>query len=202
VKIIPQKNSPLNIDYYENQLQIRLDQINIKDKNNKLNALDKALPKILNQLKKEAIISEKTSDYAGVDLWSFINNNKQNIAFKNYENTIIIATDGYLDFENDKHVLRKGNQFTSTKFIKYIINSNWKTIAQNKNYGIIPITISTNATWIISGIKSKRPNDLMQINKLKFFWNKWIIESSQSAPIFINYSSQSQIISELNAIIN
>src|SRR5690554_1499496 len=54
VKIIPQKNSPLDINYYENLLQLRLDQVSIKDKNNFLNKLDAELPAILEKLEKEA----------------------------------------------------------------------------------------------------------------------------------------------------
>ena len=202
VKIMPQKKSPLNVDYYENALQLRLDQISIKDKNNRLNQLDNQLSKILQKLEKEAVYGKKNSDYAGVDLWAFINDNKENIVFSNYDNTVIILTDGYLDFESNNHVLRKGNQFTSTKFINVLNSKSWKEDAQAKNYGIIPIEIKINATWIISGIKSKKPSDLMQISKLKHFWSKWIKESTQTNPMFINYSTGSQVISELNSIIN
>jgi len=202
VKIMPQKNSPLNVDYYENALQLRLDQISIKDKNNRLNQLDNQLSEILQKLEKEAVYGKKSSDYAGVDLWAFINDNKENIVFSNYDNTVIILTDGYLDFESNNHVLRKENQFTSTKFINSMNSASWKEDAQAKNYGIIPIEIKINATWIISGIKSKKPSDLMQISKLKHFWSKWIKESTQTNPMFINYSTGSQVISELNSIIN
>lgn len=202
VKIIPQKNSPLNVDYYENALQLRLDQISIKDKNNKLENLENQLATILQKLEKEAIYGNKSSDYAGVDLWAFLNDNKDNLTQSDYDNTVIIMTDGYLDFESNNHVLKKGNQFTSTKFINNLNDSNWMNDAKDKNYGIIPIKIKSNATWIVSGIKSKNANDLMQISKLKFFWNKWIKESTNTDPKFINYSTKSQILSELNSILN
>ncbi|WP_418604154.1 hypothetical protein [Hwangdonia sp.] len=202
VKIIPQNNSPLNIDYFENALQLRLDQISIKDKNNRLNQLDKQFSEILQKLESEALYGNKSSDYAGVDLWAFMNENKENMTFPNYENTIIILTDGYLDFENNNHVMKIGNQYTSTKFINTLNMKNWKEDVKEKNYGIIPIKINVNANWVISGIKSKYPNDLMQINKLKYFWSKWINESANATPKFINYSTKSQIVSELNSIIN
>lgn len=202
VKIIPQSNSPLNIDYFENALQLRLDQISIKDKNNRLNRLDNQLSEILQKLESEALYGNKSSDYAGVDLWAFMNENKENVTFPNYENTIIILTDGYLDFENNNHVMKIGNQYTSTKFINALNMKNWKEDAKEKNYGIIPIKINVNANWVISGIKSKNPNDLMQINKLKYFWSKWINESANVTPKFINYSTKSQMVSELNSIIN
>src|SRR5690606_6839555 len=164
VKIIPQKNSPLNVDYYENALQLRLDQISIKDKNKRLEKLENQLATILQKLEKEAIYGSKSSDYAGVDLWAFLNDNKDNLSQLNYENMIVIMTDGYLDFESNDHVLKNGNQFTSTKFINSLNNANWMDDAKTKNYGIIPIQIKIDATWIISGIKSKNTNDLMQIS--------------------------------------
>lgn len=202
VKIIPQKNSPLNVDYYENALQLRLDQINIKNKNNRLNQLESQLPIILHQLEEEALYGNKSTDYEGVDLWAFLNDNKENLTELNYDNYVIIMTDGYLDFESNSQVLKKENQFTSTQFINSLSGTNWKEEAKNKNYGIIPIQIKTNATWIISGIKSKNANDLMQITKLKFFWDKWIRESTETKPRFINYSTKSQILFELNSIMN
>ena len=52
VKIIPQKNSPLNVDYYEDLLKIYLDETAVKDKNKSLLALSQSLPKILENLKK------------------------------------------------------------------------------------------------------------------------------------------------------
>lgn len=202
VKIIPQNNSPLNIDYYENALQLRLDQISIKDKNNRLNQLENQLSGVLQKLESEALYGNKSSDYAGVDLWAFMNENKENIVFSNYENIVMVMTDGYLDFESNNHVIRKENQYTSTKFINSLNNKNWKEDANDKNYGIIPIQIKVNANWVISGIKSKNTNDLMQINKLKYFWNKWIKESTGTNPKFINYNTKSQILSELSSIIN
>ncbi|WP_242084225.1 hypothetical protein [Aestuariivivens sediminis] len=202
VKIIPQRNSPLNVDYYENKLQLRLDQISIKDKNNRLNQMEGELKDILQKLKKEAIYSNNKSDYAGVDIWAFLNDNKETLTFQNYENTVVILTDGYLDFENNNHVLKKGNHFTNTAFINQLNGPQWKSIAQSQDFGIIPIEIKTNATWIISGIKSKNPNDLLQVSKLKHFWGKWIKESTKTNPLFIHYSTKSQMLSELNSIVN
>src|SRR5690554_3949994 len=189
VKIIPQKNSPLDVNYYENVLQLRFDQISIKDKNNRLNQLEDELPGILKRLKSEALYGKKNSDYAGVDMWLFLKENQENLAFPGYKNTIVIMTDGYLDFESYAHVMKNGNRFTSTKFISKLNSDSWKTDADDKDLGILPVSINFNATWVISGLKSKNPNDLMQLSKLKYFWTKWIRESAKENPKFINYST-------------
>lgn len=200
VKIIPQKGSSLDHNYFENILQLRLDQIHIKDKNNSMKKLDSILNETLNKLKDSAILGKRKSDYAGVDLWSFLNTNKDQIARSAYDNTIVIMTDGYLDFEDNSHVVKRENQFTGTGFIKTLNSSAWKKDAEDKKMGLLPISINHKATWIITGLKSKQPKDLFQITKLKYFWTKWITESAKASPQFINYSTESQILSELNSI--
>ena len=202
VKIIPQKNSPLDINYYENLLQLRLDQVSIKDKNNFLNKLEAELPAILEKLEKEALYGKNNSDYAGVDLWLFLKENQNNLLVSGYKNTIVIMTDGYLDFESYAHVLSKQNKFTSTKFITTLNKNSWKKEAEDKDYGILPITIDYKATWVISGLKSKNPSDLMQLSKLKYFWTKWLKESANENPSFINYSTQSQMLADLSSVLN
>jgi hypothetical protein len=201
VKIIRQKGSTLNVDYYENILQLRLDQLSIKDKNKKLEELDAKLVQTLTKLKKDAIQGENTNDYAGVDLWSFLNNNKSVLATKGYENNIIIMTDGYLDFENSTHVIKEDNQYTGTKFLRTLKGNNWKELAIKEEIGILPIPIDFEANWIISGLKSKDERDLYQLSKIKYFWDKWVQESAKTQPDFINYSTESQILSELNSIL-
>lgn len=201
VKIIPQKNSPLDVNYFENVLQLRFDQISIKDKNNRLNQLESELPGILKRLESEALYGKKNSDYSGVDMWLFLKENQENLAFPGYKNTIVIMTDGYLDFESYAHVMKKGNRFTSTSFINKLNSDSWKDDANAKDYGILPVSIKCNATWVISGLKSKKPNDLMQLSKLKYFWTKWIKESTKENPLFINYSTKNQMLSELNSIV-
>ncbi|EMY79931.1 hypothetical protein pgond44_14488 [Psychroflexus gondwanensis ACAM 44] len=202
LKIIPQKGSSLDLNYYENILQLRLDQLSIKDKNKRLEKLESILTSTLEKLKKEAVLGKKHSDYAGVDLWSFLNNNKENLTSAGYDNTIIIMTDGYLDFENNNHVIEQNNHFTGTNFLKDLNGNDWKLEAKNKDIGILPISLDFKATWIVTGIKSKEASDLYQISKVKYFWNKWIKQSANTHPLFINYSTKSQILSELNSIIN
>lgn len=200
VKIVPQKGSSLDHNHFENLLQLRLDQIHIKDKNNSMEKLASILNETLNKLKNSAMLGKNKSDYAGVDLWSFLNMNKEQLAQPYYNNTIIIMTDGYLDFEDNSHVIKKANHFTGTGFIKTLNSNTWKKDAENKKMGLLPISIKNKATWIITGLKSKQPKDLFQITKLKYFWTKWIMESADASPKFINYGTESQILSELNSI--
>ena len=47
IKIIPQKNSPLNVNHYEDLLQLYLDETEVAVKNKSLESLSKGLSKIL-----------------------------------------------------------------------------------------------------------------------------------------------------------
>ena len=70
VRIIPQKNSNLNLNTYEDALHIYLDEINVKDKNTSLLQFSKNLRNVLSKLKKEAFFGTSSHDYFGVDIWA------------------------------------------------------------------------------------------------------------------------------------
>lgn len=180
VKIIPQKNSPLNVNHFEDLLQIHLDELPACDKNKSLEKLSKSLKTKLAELKKEALYSEKSSDYFGVDIWSYLNDNGKSLSKKEYDNTILIITDGYFDFENQSHVITKGNNFTSTKFLENLNKTNWNEEAVSKDFGLLPIKLNDKDRWIVAGFSSKNSNDILQIEKLTFFWEKWLKKSGVS----------------------
>jgi len=92
VKIIPQKNSPLDTDYFENKLQIYLDEINVKDKHSKLQLLTNSLPNQLRKLKREALYSKKSNGYFGVDIWAYFHDNGKHLSKPNYENRVLVLT--------------------------------------------------------------------------------------------------------------
>ena len=197
VKIIPQKNSPLNVNHFEDLLQIHLDELPACDKNKSLEKLSKSLKTKLAELKKEALYSEKSSDYFGVDIWSYLNDNGKSLSKKEYDNTILIITDGYFDFENQSHVITKGNHFTSTKFLENLNKTNWNEEAVSKDFGLLPIKLNDKDRWIVAGFSSKNSNDILQIEKLTFFWEKWLKKSGVSTVYTILNSSSSGMNSSL-----
>ncbi|PDS23182.1 hypothetical protein [Flavobacterium branchiophilum] len=202
VKIIPQKNSTLDTDYFENKLQLYLDEISVKDKKTKMQELSNSISKELQKLKKEALYSNKSSAYFGVDIWSFLHDNGAKLSKPNYENTFLMLTDGYFDFENQNHVIQDKNLYTSTQFFKELEGTNWKKIASEKQYGILPINLDPKTNWIIAGISSKNENDILQNEKITYFWNKWLVESKVKNSCFVLNSSKTDMQSKLQAEIN
>lgn len=197
VKIIPQNGSPLDINYFENKLQLNLNEVSIKEKNEKLVQFSASLRGTLETLYKSCKYGKKSSDYAGVDIWRYLNNTGLYLDKKGYDTTVLILTDGYFDFESRTHVLRAKNKFTSTQFLKELKGFDWMITAKEKDYGLIPITLGKNVNWIVSSITSKHHNDILQTKKITFIWEKWLKESGVTDFHFILNSTTRQMNSQL-----
>ena len=197
VRIIPQKNSPLNIDHYEDLLQIYLDETEVKDKNKSLLALSQSLPKVLQSLKNEALFGKTSNAYFGVDIWAYLHDNGKGLSKPDFENKVLVLTDGYFDFESQAHVIQDKNQYTSTRFLNELTSSDWKQISESKEYGLLPIRLEKNTKWVIAGISGKKANDILQIEKITYFWKKWLTQSGVKSSNFILNGSKTEMSSSL-----
>lgn len=197
VRIIPQKNSLLNIDHYEDLLQLYLDETEVKDKNKSLLALSQSLPKVLQNLKKEAMYGKASNNYFGVDIWAYMHDNGKGLSKPGFENKILVLTDGYFDFESQAHVIQNKNQYTSTRFLNELTTSDWKQISESKEYGLLPIKLEKNTKWIVAGISGKKASDILQTEKITYFWKKWLKQSGVIASQFILNGSKTEMSSSL-----
>lgn len=197
IKIIPQKNSPLNVNHYEDLLQLYLDETEVAIKNKSLVSLSKALPTILENLKKDALYGKTSNDYFGVDIWAYFHDNGMDLSKSGYENKILMLTDGYFDFESQAHVIQEKNQFTSTRFLNELTTTEWKKISETKQYGLLPIQLEKNTKWIVAGISGKKANDILQTEKITHFWKQWLKQSGVKEPNIILNGSISTMCSSL-----
>lgn len=197
IKIIPQKNSPLNYAKYEDLLHFYLDETDVIEKDKKLKAFGESLPTHLRALKTEAMFGKTSKDYFGVDIWAYLYDNASSIEKPDYENTILVLTDGYFDFESQTHVIKEGNKYTSTRFLKYLNSSNWKEVSKEQGFGLLPIKLGTNSRWIVAGIHGKNENDILQTEKISYFWKKWLSDSGVGSTQLILNSAKSQMCSQL-----
>ena len=197
VKIIPQKNSRLNIDHYEDLLQLYLDETEVKNKNKSLLALSQSLHKTLTALKKEAVYGKTSKDYFGVDIWAYLHDNGKGLSKPGYDNTVLVLTDGYFDFESQTHVIQDKNQYTSTRFLNSLNGINWKNEAETKQIGLLPIRLNKDTNWIVAGISGKKANDILQTEKITYFWKKWLAQSGVATAQFILNGSKSEMSSRL-----
>lgn len=197
VRIIPQKNSPLNVDHYEDLLQLYLDETEVQSKNKSLMALSKSLHKVLEDLKKDALYGKASKNYFGVDVWAYLHDNGKGLSKPGFENTVLVLTDGYFDFESQAHVIQYKNQYTSTRFLNDLTSSDWKQISESKEYGLLPIQLEKNTKWIVAGISGKKDNDILQTEKITYFWKKWLKQSGVVASQFILNGSKTEMSSSL-----
>jgi hypothetical protein len=197
VRIIPQKGSPLNIDHYEDLLQIYLDETEVQTKNKALMELSQSLHKVLENLKKDALYTKSSKKYFGVDIWAYLHDNGKGLSKPDFENKVLVLTDGYFDFESQAHVIQDKNQYTSTRFLNELSTSNWKQISESKEYGLLPIQLEKNTKWIIAGISGKKNNDILQTEKITYFWKKWLNQSGVDTSQFILNGSKTEMSSSL-----
>ncbi len=179
-----------------------MDEINVKDKHSKLQLLSNSLPNELRKLKREALYSQKSNDYFGVDIWAYLHDYGAKLSKPAYQNTILMLTDGYFDFETESHVIKENNQCTSTNFLKELKGANWEKIAKSKQYGLLPIQLDPKTHWIVAGFSSKNGNDILQIEKINYFWKKWLVNSGVKNPSFVLNSSMTEMKSKLQSEIN
>lgn len=199
VKIIPQKNSPLNINHYEDLLQIYLDETDVKDKNKAVLAFTQSLPNVLRNLKNDALYGNTSSSYFGVDIWAYLHDNGKGLSKSGFENKVLVLTDGYFDFESQDHVIKNKNQYTSTRFLNELTSPDWKQISESKEYGLLPIELEKNTQWIVAGISGKKADDILQTEKITYFWKKWLKQSGVSVPQIILNGSKTEMSSNLSA---
>ena len=197
VRIIPQKNSPLNVNHYEDLLQLYLDETEVQTKNKALTELNQSLPKVLENLKKDALYGKDSSNYFGVDIWAYLHDNGKGLSKPSYDNKVLVLTDGYFDFESQSHVIQDKNQYTSTHFLNELTTSDWKQISESKEYGLLPIQLEKNTKWIVAGISGKKASDILQTEKITYFWKKWLTQSGVATSQFVLNGSKTEMSSNL-----
>ncbi len=175
ISIIPQYGSPLQSMDFEEKLNIQLDVISPVNRAQEAGAFFAGFEKELDQLYEKARIGEKTSDYFGVDIWSYFNNRLSFDLKDDAQNIVLILTDGYFDFENHEFTSKRQNRFTSSIFLKNL-DADWHKKAESENYGYLPADCDlSNTQIIVAGIHPKKLSQTEE-QKLTYFWEKWLKE--------------------------
>jgi hypothetical protein len=78
-------------------------------------------------------------------------------------------------------------------------SSDWKQISETKEYGLLPIQLNKDTKWIVAGFSGKKTNDILQTEKITYFWKKWLTQSGVTASQFILNGSKSDMSSNLLA---
>jgi hypothetical protein len=198
LRIVPQKGSSIDINRYENQLSLDMSQTEVSLKNIRLVKFGNSLPGLLKELYSESVFNKtRTSDFFGCDIWKYFHEQLRMDLERGYENHVIVLTDGYFDFENSKHALCIGQRFTSSDFYASLSGAGWKTLASDRDYGLIPVQLEKPYRCIVCGLNPKS-EQLTELEKLGYFWTKWMAESNADTCILIPLSSTGKMKNEFN----
>ena len=193
VRIIPQKLSSLPGNTFENNMSIDMSKYNAAEKLKYLNEFKKTFGSQLNLLYQQAFQGNKTSDFAGVDIWQYFNDQINSDLDSKYNNKVLIITDGYFDFEDKNHGIKNNNLATTTSPLLRKMNTpDWQKVAGDNEIGLLPVKLTSQANWLICGIQPKAGNkDLLEAEKLNYLWKKWLLNSGAKniADPIINSSS-------------
>lgn len=176
IHILPQQKSKLDIFKYNELLSIDISQLPISEKRKELDKFSIKLENVLSQLYHEAKFSNESSDYNGVDIWKFFNESLAYNLYREYQNTVVVITDGYFDFENNAYVKHYKNRYTSTRFLKNLKSNSWKSVAELNDYGLLKVQKRfPEAKIVVVGV-SPKSQSLDEVEKIHYFWTKWISE--------------------------
>jgi len=194
IRIIPQKLSSLPGNAFENNLSIDMGKYTAAEKLIKLNQFRANFSLQLGLLYQQALLGNKNSDFAGVDVWQYFNEQVNSDLDIRYNNKVIVLTDGYFDFEDRKHGIKSNSQSSTTAPLLSKMNGlNWKKEVAEKQLGIIPVKLNTPAKWLVCGIQPKaKSDDLLEAEKLSYLWEQWLRDSggTQILKPIINSSSE------------
>ena len=194
IRIIPQRQSSLPGNTFENNLSIDMGKYNAAEKLVKLNKFKADFSSTMSLLYRQAMLGNKGSDFAGVDIWQYLNEQINSDLDARYNNKVLILTDGYFDFEDKAHGMSSNWHSTTTApLLTQLKSANWKKDLAEKKLGIIPVQLIVPAKWLICGIQPKASSkDLLEAEKLSYLWVQWLQQSgaTQIAKPIINSSSE------------
>jgi hypothetical protein len=177
VRVIPQQGSSLPINDFENNLSIDLGNYTAAEKLKKLNEFLANLGPTLKMLYQQAFLGNKPGNYFGVDIWQYFNEQINTDINDGYDNHIVVLTDGYFDFEDEKRGMSSSNQSTVTKnLMTKLTDLNWKETAETNQIGILPVKLKPNVKFVVAGIQAKT-DGILESTKLSYLWKKWLIQS-------------------------
>jgi hypothetical protein len=175
-RILFQKNSSLDFETYSDSLSLDLSNYKLGEKKEQLKRFKNQYVGILHRLYAKAQLGNDSKSFEGVDIWKYFNEQMKTDIEASCTNSVVVLTDGYFDFNDmgQKHQL--GNYYTTTGFLSKLKNQTWKSEAQKT--GLIPVKLPKNVKWVVCGISSKHPEDQLMNEKLSFFWQKWLEQST------------------------
>lgn len=203
VIVAPQKGIPYSTGKYENSLFLDMGSLSAGMNVNALVDFEKRLPEILQDLYTNAFLGTSTSDYPGTGIWQFFNENLQCLAASNYENNLIVLTDGYFDLEDYTRQLAEGNRYPTTSFLSSIRNKpDWKMLLEKNDLGLIPVKKEFPGMKVIVAEINPKYDFQYEADMLIYVWKKWCTEMQITGTEVMLKTSIPQTVNLLSSMIS
>lgn len=178
VVIAPQRSVRYRPEAYMDSLYLDLGQMLIADKRKRLEALKTRLPGCLTRLYEQALAGmRQPQDFAGCDLWQYFNEQLPSDLSQKHQNTLVVVTDGYFDFEQNTHALQRDNRFTDSRALSRLRQDpNWRQTLQRPTEGLLPVSKPLPNLRVLVAEISPKVDHLAEADLLTALWDKWLRE--------------------------
>ena len=182
VVIAPQRGIRYQSEAYMDSLYLDLGQLQPGDKRKRLEALKTRLPSCLARLYAQALQGmRQPQDFAGCDLWQYFNEHLPSDLSPKHQNTLVVVTDGYFDFEYNTHALQQGNRFTDSRALTRLRQDPaWRQTLQRPTEGLLPVSKRLPNLRVLVAEISPKVDHLAEADLLTALWDKWLREMNVS----------------------
>ena len=188
--IAPQRGIPYS--FSEEAFQIKMEDMPIAEKHLLPQLLDSIYVE-LEKLFSAARFSEKKTDYAGADIWRWLNDNSENYFDNAADNRLFILTDGYLAFERTSMLRTIDNLSSGTSFISEAASQkeDWENWLKEKKFGVLKVT-GLHKTKIVVAQLSPYKIDY-QKEAMQYVWNDWLHNKCDAKEVKLFYKGGNSI---------
>lgn len=194
VVIAPQPGVAYNPDAFMSELHLDMEPLPLGKKSLQAKAFEKSLPSTLKTLYTAATKGRHLpSDFAGCDLWKYFDQQLATDLVAGADNRLVVLTDGYMDFEDPKHVVSRGHRSTSTDFIAHLRNTlDWEKAMEREDWGLLHAKVKLPNVQVSILEISPKNADLDEAPILHKVWRKWLTEMHAPHPSIISKFSLSK----------
>lgn len=203
VVIAPQKGITYRPETYMDALYLDMSTLKMAEKRQRLDALRTDLARQLNRLYQQAMAGKRqTRDFAGCDLWQYVNEQLPTDLKPDADNLLVVLTDGYFDFEKNTHGLTQGNRATDSRMLERLRRDpNWQQTLAHPTEGLLPVTKRLpNLSVCVAEVRPK-VDHLNEADLLTALWDKWLRELQVRHRAVLIQSSQPKAIAGLTAFL-
>ncbi len=174
IVLAPQENTPPELLNIQQTLSFDLGSIPPTQKLKALQNFSTTFQAKIARLYRLAIRGKLSSDYPGADIWRYFNEQLHLDASTEYQNKLIVLTDGYFDFEHSQDKIHTGSYHTTTNFLKILPQVGWSEYAIRTKTGLLPINRKFPDLQVFVACLHSKTKRQDETAMLAFFWCEWL----------------------------